>query len=858
MALKNNFLTFFRLNLLNLLWIVVAIYCFLVFIPIPWSPNVGLDPSWQYGISRAAVEKLIFGQDIIFTYGPLGYLIHGSVLEENFWSIIIFRFLVHFALVTVTSIKILVERSNIVRLSIALSILFAYFRGLSTDYQLLLTFLIVLSFQNIWESKSLRVWSIGIGAFSGFCLLTKFTLGIYTFGSLTLILLSIIYRYFQSKYNLKNACLALFEAFMAAISVAFILLNPNYISSLNKIFLCIIASVVFTLISKFAYGRLFTAKSSKDNLKTANIPIINILFDIYYAIALLLTVSYSSPSLLRYLKTSWQISSGYSSAMSIVGSPWELLLAASQISLILVILFYIVRENMRNLSIALVMLLVLFLSFKHGFVRQDGHIMIFFTMAPFIVALCISRLFQTKSSQVKINGVKKFVFALHLYTLIVLSLINNPSITLLENLAPTKVVNNALLFFNLNNLKTNLQESSDANLSEIKLPARVKKILGNKSVDIVPWEISLVKANNLNWKPRPIFQSYSAYTSFLDRANLRSHLENPRDYIIYSFSSIDGRHPFFDEPETFFNIYCNYKLSPEIQNLINIDKIYNLIILEKRSSSICLSGTNEQKISIPWNINQPFKISDTSIARVEINIKYSILGKIYKTFFRNPPVKIDVTYMDNSINSYRIIPENAMNGVVISNLPKSEHEALMLFQGYLPNRIKSFKFSNINPILYSSKIEGNLNSYKLADNFVKEDKFIDISSLKGVQFLDKKMDSDGVLDTKNKKAGSAENLKTGSKILLSGWAVNKDKEPRIPILLTYGPKYKPLIITRTGKPRIDVAKHFQNDKYTYSGWSIYLNSQEIPQGIHDLRAWIYDPNTNAALPLNGNYRVKVY
>ncbi|AEE13958.1 hypothetical protein Thena_0311 [Thermodesulfobium narugense DSM 14796] len=34
----------------------------------------GLDPSWQFAMNYAFEHRLIFGKDIIFTYGPLGFL----------------------------------------------------------------------------------------------------------------------------------------------------------------------------------------------------------------------------------------------------------------------------------------------------------------------------------------------------------------------------------------------------------------------------------------------------------------------------------------------------------------------------------------------------------------------------------------------------------------------------------------------------------------------------------------------------------------------------------------------------------------------------------------------------------------
>jgi len=38
------------------------------------SPTIGLDPSWQSGLFMAAKDGLSHGTEIVFTYGPLGYL----------------------------------------------------------------------------------------------------------------------------------------------------------------------------------------------------------------------------------------------------------------------------------------------------------------------------------------------------------------------------------------------------------------------------------------------------------------------------------------------------------------------------------------------------------------------------------------------------------------------------------------------------------------------------------------------------------------------------------------------------------------------------------------------------------------
>ncbi|MFM6252261.1 MAG: hypothetical protein ACKPEQ_24465, partial [Dolichospermum sp.] len=77
--------------------------------------------------------------------------------------------------------------------------------------------------------------------------------------------------------------------------------------------------------------------------------------------------------------------------------------------------------------------------------------------------------------------------------------------------------------------------------------------------------------------------------------------KSPRDYIFYNFTSIDGRHPFFDEPKTFAYVFCNYKPSTDIPDFIKTPKLSNIVLLEKQKVSRCLPDALGEISSIPWN-----------------------------------------------------------------------------------------------------------------------------------------------------------------------------------------------------------------------------------------------------------------
>lgn len=714
MNLENFYLSirskkFFRkLNFFFLANLILYIYFFIAFLPLPGSIEAGLDPSWQYAISQAAQKQMIFGKDIIFTFGPLGYLITGATLDENFLQITIFRWLVYLLLFTVSILRIVTLRNPIQQLLIGLSIVLALFLRMSTDYQILFIFLIILSFDNFIK-KYPRLLSLLLGAASGFCALTKFTLGIYTFGSLTIFLLVNFYQSLRkkSKIELVNYLFAIINSFLGFISTSLIFLAPERsLFYLNKIiinlFIAGAIGVSVGLIQKRIKGQ--SGSRGETGAKFINISSNNfllpwLLFYVIYCLLLVhITSSNPSPSLINYLKNSLEISSGYSSAMSIEGIKFLVALAISDFFLIIWLMFIVAKEGSLNLSLSL--FFVLFLSFKHGFVRQDGHVVIFAIVVPLITSLLI-----LKISRFRYQKISYYFYAYILIPSLLIFLLYIPGKNEAEKLMPSRVIDNLFSLVDLKKIQLKIEKETTNNLANVQLTDKVKNLVNEKPIDIIPWEISLVPANQLNWKPRPIFQSYSAYTAALDNINFDSLSKKERDYLLYQFLSIDERHPFFDEPKTFYYVFCNYEPSAEIPDFIKTPKLSNIALLEKRKVSRCSPTSLSEISSIPWNTPHSIEASNGAIIRANVNFQYSLVGKIYKNLFRAPPVMMKINYVDGSQKTYRIIPENSENGVIVSHLPRDDNEAMSFFRGQLPARVKSFSFQTSNSLLYAPNIE---------------------------------------------------------------------------------------------------------------------------------------------------------
>jgi hypothetical protein len=68
---------------------------------IPWSLTPiagGLDPSWKWGLNAFSSTGVRFGRDLIFSYGPLGYLAQPLDIGHNLATAHLVHLVVHAAI----------------------------------------------------------------------------------------------------------------------------------------------------------------------------------------------------------------------------------------------------------------------------------------------------------------------------------------------------------------------------------------------------------------------------------------------------------------------------------------------------------------------------------------------------------------------------------------------------------------------------------------------------------------------------------------------------------------------------------------------------------------------------------------
>ena len=340
--------------------------------------------------------------------------------------------------------------------------------------------------------------------------------------------------------------------------------------------------------------------------------------------------------------------------------------------------------------------LAVFAAWKHGMARQD----IYHTRGLFFFLLVFLGLLNFFSVERK----KRMLF-LSLFTMIFFAL-NLPNVRLYEEnqLSFFRVNRFAEFVFNHKNFKNYHLENSLKKIEGQKLDNSLLKMIGNKTVDVYPWDYSYIAANKLNWQPRPVLHSYAAYSSWLD-AKDSEHFRSSSapEFIIFeidkktddiyagSFESIDNRYLPNDEPKTMLSFLENYK---------TVHKSNRFILLRKRESPLKSTSISLGKFKARFNetIILP-KNNANEMIRLKASIKKSFKGAFQSFLFKDQ--ESFITYFMENGDSYRykIVPKNAADGILIN--PMLMHPET----DFMEARVTKISFKSSDPSFYTSEIE---------------------------------------------------------------------------------------------------------------------------------------------------------
>jgi hypothetical protein len=568
---------------------------------IPFSPNMpnsGLDNSWAYALNMATKEGLVFGRDVVFSFGPLASVYSqvyspATDLIMMIWSTVLavgFCILMGLAL-TPGRLIYAVVLPVIVAMSLLLD-------GIFFVTPFLLLFIIART--QLKQGDRFYLYpTLFIQICSGF---TSMAVGA----------IPIIKGSFTGSVGVT--CV-----------IAFFILA---LGSLKKAF----AFAVLCLL-----GLIFAWISSGQYL--TDLP--------------------------HYFIAQTPIISDYANAMSSSGLV-RIPLLVGFVSFAIVIYFYFLfgrRRGVVGIGASLGLFLVLFIAFKAGLVRQDGHVFIT-TGVLLVVALLIT-------------AYSSIVPALILWTLVIVTWENagNAAFPMGYGYRPIIEWTEQRWMRSINGIRMRISSSENLQTKFANANTKIRKkeplpaVKG--TVDIYPTELSAIFANNLNWRGRPVFQSYSVYNPQLDRLNAE-HLERAgADTIFFSLDPIDNRLPALEDSSNLIGILARYSAVAFDGKYVQFERQAGSTASLESTAFLSRDARLGERVEVP---------GDTPLWTM-IDVKPTLTGKLVSAAYKLPHLEIELTLSDGSIVRKRFISAMGGAGFILSPYLSRAEDMLALAGG---------------------------------------------------------------------------------------------------------------------------------------------------------------------------------
>jgi hypothetical protein len=263
-------------------------------------------------------------------------------------------------------------------------------------------------------------------------------------------------------------------------------------------------------------------------------------------------------SLPSFLRGSAQIASGYAGAMGVevAGGGWHYAAAVAAIGLTMAAWLRRTRAEERwdRWCCLALIAMALFVFFRLGFVRHDEpHVATFFSAALLLAAVPPPKHAPRHG---RLPGALAATSILVLMLFVVVRVGDLEVDTFVAG--PSRAVD---LPASVRHARsgTGLAAARSWAGAWVGAPTKLIRTVGDESVHIHPWDISVAWAHDLNWRPAPVFQVYSAYTDHLDALNASFLADRgPRYVLARTGMALDQRNPVWETPQYRRALLCHY------------------------------------------------------------------------------------------------------------------------------------------------------------------------------------------------------------------------------------------------------------------------------------------------------------
>jgi hypothetical protein len=315
---------------------------------------------------------------------------------------------------------------------------------------------------------------------------------------------------------------------------------------------------------------------------------------------------------------------------------------------------------------------LVFLVWKHGFVRADMfHMGFFFGFCPFFVlgAGIFAVVGSWRARMASALGLLSW--AIVLFTLQRWCFAPLPG-SLVQPFR--QMAHNARIILHPKALETEMASQMAESFSKLDLP-KIRSTVGDASVDVFGQDQIYALHNRLNYRPRPVFQSYMAYNRDLNALNESVYVSSmaPR-YVLFELTPIDHKFPTLEDSFVLRDLLLNYrpmlKEAPVLLLRQESIKTPRLSLLQERSvhpgEAIDLKGFGESNL---W---------------AEIQVEQTFAGTLRSFTSKTPPLWLGIR-TDGSRRNYKAPAPMVAAGFMLSPLLMDQSDVIAFYasRGYL-------------------------------------------------------------------------------------------------------------------------------------------------------------------------------
>ena len=567
------------------------------FFDYPPPPTFGLDPSWSMALVHFFHEGLQFGPDVVFTYGPLGFLFSKQLHHVALLGPVLLARLVicgFFALVVIHGARRLTPPRRL-----------AYF-----------TFFVLATSLSPGGSEALEALYWMIIAIVGFELIDE-----------------------RGTDSPAAACArALLCALLAGIKFTFLI---------GVVFFLLLAALRSSLLGRWSRALLLVSA-----------------FAAGY-VAVWLGSGQHLPNLARYLLTSWEIAGGYHAAMTLHTPAFPFWLGLGALGgLALYAVLYLERSRHRPGGIFRFVGLAAFvyLTWKQGFVRSDGHMLIFFVGA-LLPVVAFPALLNDESRRQRLAQVVLILTAvLALGGIYRVDAQLKRGNVVLE--APAhlyrKLRQEAQLLGRPVAYRSEYAGQIDAEKRRRDLPATRSRV-GESSMDVLGYEPAIALYNGFTYRPRPVLQSHLVYTPSLARLNDDFYgSDRAPAYALLKIQTIDGRFPPLDDALLLRSFIHRY-------DYVHTERAYQLWKQRARGRR---EGSDPLRVlrRATLRLNEPLLLEGLKDSRLwaTLRLRPSWAGHIRDAVYKLPLVKLLIEDTTGRRSTFRLTLPQAAIGFIVN------------------------------------------------------------------------------------------------------------------------------------------------------------------------------------------------